>query len=101
MTKEVKKSPELQALKQMPTLAELKNMMPTRKENPIMVYLDTFDREWKKRKRALQSGEVLFSPGEDPHLYIITKGFVNILRNTASGQTKEIGNARAGSFMGE
>jgi len=101
MTKEVKKNPELQALKQMPTLADLKNMMPARKENPIMAYLDTFDKEWKKRKKVLQSGEVLFSPGEDPHLYIITKGFVNILRNTASGEVKEIGNAHAGSFMGE
>lgn len=101
MTKEVKKSPELQSLKQMPTLAELKTMLPSRKENPILAYLDTFDKEWKKRKRTLQSGEVLFSPGEDPHLYIITKGFVNILRNTASGEVKEIGTVRAGSFMGE
>lgn len=101
MTKEVKKNPEVHAMKKMPTLAELKSMMPAKKENPILAYLDTFDKEWKKRKLALRSGEILFSPGEDPHLYIITKGLVNILRNTASGETKEIGNARAGSFMGE
>jgi hypothetical protein len=73
MSKEIKKAPEVVAQKQMPTLAELKSMMPARKENPILAYLDTFDKEWKKRKRLLQSGEVLFSPGEDPHLYIITK----------------------------
>jgi CRP-like cAMP-binding protein len=101
MTKEVKQAPEVATLKQMPTLAELKNMIPARKENPIISYLDMFDREWKKRKLVLQSGEVLFSPGEDPHLYIITKGFLNILRKTTSGEVKEIGSARAGSFMGE
>lgn len=83
------------------SLTELRNTLPPRKENPIIGYLDMFDKTWKKRKRIIQSGEALFEPGDDPHMYLVTKWVLVILRETSSGEKREIGTVYPGSFMGE
>lgn len=76
----------------------LKEQLPNR---PIFAFLEKFDSFFKKRKRLLSDKEHVFDVGEDPNFYIITSGSVIILRDTATGEKKEIGRAYAGSFLGE
>ncbi|MDD2566055.1 MAG: cyclic nucleotide-binding domain-containing protein [Candidatus Gracilibacteria bacterium] len=82
-------------------IGNLRDIMKVEKTNPIIAYLDKFDTYFKKKKRVLEVGQILFSPGKDDNMYIIITGGVDILRYTSDGQKKEIGKARAGSFIGE
>ena len=83
------------------SLSDLKKTLNIQKSNPILAYLDMFDKTWKKRKRQLQANELLFAPGEDPHMYLITKGMLVILRETGLGEQREIGTVYTGGFLGE
>lgn len=84
---------------------DLKQTLSALKANvsvhPVMAFLESFDRFFKKKKQVLHDGEILFSPGENPYLYIVTSGALTIFRFTATGDKKEIGKAYAGSFLGE
>lgn len=95
-SKEQRRVSELPVMKQ--SLNTLKNSLAIQ---PMLAFLEWFDTFFKKKKRALVSNEVLFTPGENPNFYIVSSGSLNILRATPSWEKKEIGRASMGSFLGE
>lgn len=85
--------------------ASLKDSLSALKQtlsiHPILAFLKSFDIFFKKKERALVNNEILFSPGENPHFYIVSSGALSILRMTPTGEKKEVGRAYMGSFLGE
>lgn len=82
-------------------ISDLKKSINIQKINPIIAYLEKFDTYFKKKKRILETWEVLFSPWKDNNFYIITSGEIDIFRYTIDGTKKEIWKARSGSFIWE
>ncbi len=39
---------------------------------PVLAFLDRFDSFLDKKKKILSKNEILFSPGENPYLYIVS-----------------------------
>lgn len=71
------------------------------KVNPILAYLDKFDTYFKKKKKILEAGQILFSPGKDDNFYIIASWNLSILKHISDWQKKEIGKAYSWSFIWE
>jgi CRP-like cAMP-binding protein len=68
---------------------------------PVMAFLEKFDTFFEKKKRSLLKDEVLFSPGENPYLYIVASGALGVFRINPSGDAKEVGRVYTGAFIGE
>lgn len=68
---------------------------------PVLAFLDRFDGFVQKKKKTLGKGEILFEPGENPFLYIVSSGALGIFRINPSGDIKELGKVYTGAFIGE
>ena len=68
---------------------------------PVLAFLEKFDAFLKKKKRILTKDELLFEPGENPYLYIVASGALSVFRLNPTGETKEVGRAYTGQFLGE
>ena len=79
----------------------LKNLRDSLSIAPVLAFLEKFDTFLKKKRLALKTGEVLFSPGENPYFYIVAAGSLRIFQINPSGERKEVGMATRGSFVGE
>lgn len=79
----------------------LKNLRDSLTVTPILAFVEKFDTFFKKKRKSLKAGEILFSPGEDPHFYIVAAGSLRIFHINPSGEKKEVGMATRGSFLGE
>jgi hypothetical protein len=82
-------------------ITNLKAWINIPKPNPIFAYLEKFDTYFKKKKRFLEAWETLFKPWIDKNFYIITEWDIDIFRQTLNWEKKEIGKARAWSFIWE
>ncbi|MDD2487306.1 MAG: cyclic nucleotide-binding domain-containing protein [Candidatus Gracilibacteria bacterium] len=82
-------------------LSDFKNQIGIQKQNPVIAYIEKFDEYFKKNKKHLKKGEVLFSPGIDPNFYIVKSGALLIFSHTSDGDKKEIGKVYEGGFIGE
>lgn len=71
------------------------------KVNPIIAYLDKFDEYFKKKKRKLEAGQMLFSPGIDDNFYVIISWVLSIISQTSTWEKKEIWKAKKWSFIWE
>lgn len=82
-------------------ISNLKKAINIQKINPIMAYLEKFDTYFKKKKRILESWDVLFKQWNDSNFYIITSWELDIFRYTVDWTRKEIWKAKSGSFIWE
>ncbi len=71
------------------------------RQAPVLAFLKKFDLFTKKKEKILSKDQVLFEPGEDPYLYIVSSGALGIYRVNPTGESKEIGRVYTGAFIGE
>lgn len=82
-------------------IMDFKKWLWLEKANPIMAYLEKFDTYFKKKKRILETWDVLFWAWKDLNFYIIASGWVDIIWFTSDWLKKEVWKAYAGSFIWE
>ena len=84
-----------------PAPASLDTLRDSLAQAPILAFLKKFDIFLKKKEQFLSRDEVLFEPGENPYLYIVSSGALGIYRLTPTGESKEIGRVYTGECIGE
>ncbi len=98
-----KSTPHILEIKEFenPIQQEVNKLKQTISAFSVFAFIEKFDERFKKKKKILSKGEILFEPGQNPYLYIIISGTLSIIRGTENGGKKEIWRAYAGSFIGE